>query len=205
MERRHKNGTSSGVGLVGIGLSGLFALAVRSIDAPASQQHDVTAIVAACRDASPDSRKIEKSVMTFANQERQKLGAPELQWSDALADAARYHSCRMMALNFLDHIDPELGELSQRLRVAGLDTSNIGENVFKAKGGDPARHAVDLWMKSPHHRENLLDPGYRWTGVGFSIAADGTYWFTQDFSGANPLLHPGPNQTPKPGAAASPK
>jgi uncharacterized protein YkwD len=204
MGRRRKNGSFvSGITLV-VSI-GLFALAVRSADAPASQPPDVTAIVAACRGASPDSRKTEKSVMALANQERQKLGAPELQWSNALADAARYHSCRMMALNFLDHIDPELGELSQRLRVAHLDTSDIGENIFKAKGGDPARRAVDLWIKSPHHRENLLDPGYRWTGVGFAVAVDGTYWFTEDFSGANPLLHPSQNQTPKQGGAGAPK
>jgi len=140
--------------------------------------------------------------MAFANQERQKVGARELEWSDALADAARYHSCRMMALNFLDHIDPEFGELAQRLRVAGLDTSNVGENIFKAKAGDPARHAVDLWMKSPYHREVLLDPSYRWTGVGFAVAADGKYWFTQDFSGANPLPGLAPNQPPKKNASS---
>ncbi len=200
MQRRHENDSFfTGVGLVAS--IGLFALAIRSVNAPASQQEDVTAIVADCRNASPEHRKIEKDVRAYANQQRQKLGVPGLQWSDALADAARHHSCRMMALNFFDHIDPELGELSQRLRVAGLDTSNIGENVFKAKGGDPAKRAVDLWMKSPHHRENLLDPGYRWTGVGFAVAADGTYWFTHDFSGANPLLHPSPNRAPNKGGA----
>jgi len=199
-----KNGSFlSGVALVAA--IGLFCLAVRSVDAPASQQQDVAAIVTACRDASPDSRKTERSVLTLTNLERQKVGAPDLRWSDAMADAARYHSCRMMALNFLDHIDPELGELAQRLRVAGLDTSSVGENIFKAKGGDPARHAVDLWMKSPHHRQNLLDPGYRWTGVGFALAADGTYWFTHDFSGESPLAHPSPNPTPKHAGAAVPK
>jgi uncharacterized protein YkwD len=195
MERRHKNGRFfNGVGLVAS--IGLVTLAVRSIDAPASQPQDVTAIVANCRsDASPQRRKTEKNVMVFANRERQKLGLPELQWSDALANVARYHSCRMMALNFLDHIDPEFGELGQRLRAAGLDTSDVAENIFKAKGGEPARYSVDLWMKSPHHRDNLVDRDYRWTGVGLAVAADGTYWFTQDFSGANPLLHP--NRAPK--------
>jgi len=185
MQRRHENDSFFiGVGLVAS--IGLFALAIRSVNAPASQQEDVTAIVADCRNASPEHRKTEKDVMAFANQERQKLGVPELQWSDALADAARYHSCRMMALNFLDHVDPQFGELGQRLRVAGLDTSNVGENIFKAKGGDPARYSVDLWMKSPHHRDNLVDLTYRWTGVGIAVAADGTYWFTQDFSAAAP-------------------
>ena len=174
-------------GAVLVASIGFFGLAVRTASTPSSPQQDVAATAADCRNSSPQNRETEKNVMVFANQERQKAGVVKLQWSDALADAARYHSCRMMALDFLDHIDPELGELGQRLRVAGLDISNVGENIFKGKGSDPARHSIDAWMKSPHHRDNLLDPKYRWTGVGFSAAADGHYWFTQDFSASNPL------------------
>jgi len=185
MDRTHQNRSFfSSTGLVTS--IGLFALAVRSVNAPANPPQNVAAVVAACRDASPESRRTEKGVMAFANQERRKLGLQELRWSNALAEVARYHSCRMMALNFLDHVDPQFGELGQRLRAAGLDTTNVGENIFKAKGGDPARYAVDIWMKSPHHRDNLVDPTYRWTGVGVAVAADGTYWFTQDFSAAAP-------------------
>lgn len=40
--------------------------------------------------------------------------------------------------------------------------------------------AMDGWLKSPGHRENLPVP-YEVTGVGVARAADGTYYYTQLF------------------------
>jgi uncharacterized protein YkwD len=40
---------------------------------------------------------------------------------------------------------------------------------------------VRAWMRSPAHRENLLDPQYRFTGVGVVVSGPETF-FTQDFA-----------------------
>jgi uncharacterized protein YkwD len=54
----------------------------------------------------------------------------------------------------------------------------------------PGRHynkkaALDLvrgWMKSPGHRDNLLNPNYRKMGIGIAIRK-GNIYATQIFSG----------------------
>ncbi len=43
------------------------------------------------------------------------------------------------------------------------------------------RDAVEGWLNSPPHRENLLSPDLRRHGVGVAIAPDGTLLITDDF------------------------
>lgn len=50
-----------------------------------------------------------------------------------------------------------------------------------------ARHAVDLWMNSPAHRQNILSPEVNRMVVGIAHAPSrrycGEYWLTQNFVG----------------------
>ena len=46
---------------------------------------------------------------------------------------------------------------------------------------DPPDAAVEGWMKSPAHRESLLDPLFTQTGVGIAISPDTEYFITQVF------------------------
>lgn len=45
----------------------------------------------------------------------------------------------------------------------------------------PARTIVDLWLRSPAHRAELLSRGYRRVGVGLATGAAGTI-VTADFA-----------------------
>jgi uncharacterized protein YkwD len=140
---------------------------------------------------SPERQAYERQAFDRVNEVRHQNGRPQLEWNDALAAVARRHACRMMTLNFLEHVDPEYGELLQRMDAAGLDTHNVAENVFKENGHpDPGRYAIDALMKSPHHRDTMLDPSFVYTGVGIAIAADGTTSFTQIFDGEVPRAAP---------------
>ncbi|HEV2177618.1 MAG TPA: CAP domain-containing protein [Terriglobia bacterium] len=171
-----------------VAAAGVAFAAARAVQASAAAPPDAAARVADCAgNVETGRRQTEKRVVVLVNEERRKLGLPELKWNDALAGAARHHSCRMMALGFLDHVDPQFGEVSGRLRTAGLDTTNLGENILREKGhAHPARHAVRLWMSSPEHRGTLLDPTFHWAAVGIAIGRDGSYWLTADFSGEFP-------------------
>ena len=109
-------------------------------------------------------------------------GLHELAWNDALANQARKQSTNMIERGFFSHIDPLRGALSARLHASGIQWSRCGENIFREQGlDDPPDAAVEGWMKSPAHRESLLDPLFTQTGVGIAISPDTEYFITQIF------------------------
>ena len=62
------------------------------------------------------------------------------------------------------------------------DWKAIGENIAYMKGyADPVAIAVEKWMESPAHKQNLLNASWVESGIGVAVAADGSYYFTQVF------------------------
>ena len=58
----------------------------------------------------------------------------------------------------------------------------IGENIAFLKGfQNPVESAVEKWMQSTSHRQNLLNAQWSDSAVGVAITADGRYYFTQVF------------------------
>jgi uncharacterized protein YkwD len=48
----------------------------------------------------------------------------------------------------------------------------VGENLAWAElGKSTPAHIVSLWMKSPGHRDNILESGYREIGIGMAYQA----------------------------------
>lgn len=58
----------------------------------------------------------------------------------------------------------------------------ISENIAFNKGYiNPVEFAVERWMQSASHRQNLLNPRWQQSGIGVAITSDGAYYFTQVF------------------------
>jgi hypothetical protein len=95
---------------------------------------------------------------------------------DALA---RSHALRMATDRDLSH-DAGDGSPVDRLRAAGLDARDLGENVAHAAGIALAHRA--LW-ESPSHRANLLGGEYDRVGVGVAHDAHGDAWIAETFAG----------------------
>jgi uncharacterized protein YkwD len=129
-------------------------------------------------------QQAEQLILLLVNNERQKQGSGKLNSSDPLAAVARQHSCRMAQNGFLDHVDPQYGDATQRLQSAGLHVKSLAENLSEASGPDPTKSAVESWMSDPDHRQNLLDSSFACTGVGIAIKPDGTYLVTELFAPA---------------------
>jgi uncharacterized protein YkwD len=124
----------------------------------------------------------EGRLLELANRERKARGLGALEWDDALAAAARWHSSRMAEAGFFSHEDPERGGLRKRLQAAGVKRAAIAENLHQSQGyPDPAAAAVRNWLRSEGHRRNLLG-NYRLTGVGVWRARDGSVYVTQIFA-----------------------
>jgi uncharacterized protein YkwD len=101
----------------------------------------------------------------------------------ALTRSARGHSQDMAVRGYFDHRSPEGHGPMHRAQAAGFQGGFVGENI--AAGHRTAREVVQGWMDSPGHCLNVMEPRYRFLGVGYYFrAADrfGHYW-TQNFGG----------------------
>lgn len=59
----------------------------------------------------------------------------------------------------------------------------IGSREIKHYSAAPqiARRLLASWMGSPGHRENILDAGYKSSGLGVGMGAEGQVYATQNF------------------------
>ena len=126
---------------------------------------------------------LERRVFDLVNERRIEAGLPPLAWNKEAASAARVHSANMAALNFFSHTGTDGKNVSARAASAGLTSWHlIGENIATNRGfKSPLESAVQSWMNSPGHRENILKGAWHETGIGVAVKVDGTYFFTQVF------------------------
>ncbi|HEX8984791.1 MAG TPA: CAP domain-containing protein [Bryobacteraceae bacterium] len=137
---------------------------------------------AAWEKSEADLRAAAREIFRRVNQERSRHGLGALEWDERLAAEARRHSYNMVARWFFAHQDPLRGNLSKRLASSGILWHSCAENILNMRGyPDLASSAVEGWLRSPGHRENMLAPRFTRTGVGAVLRVDGTCFVTQDF------------------------
>ena len=126
---------------------------------------------------------IEKRAFDETNIIRVKNGLPPFAWDSDVCRMARTHSENMSRLRFFSHVTPNGLRLRDRARVAGiLQFSVLGENIAFNQGyDDPGAFAVERWMLSPKHRDNILSPEFRAMAIGSFVAPDGSVYLTQTF------------------------
>ena len=122
----------------------------------------------------------EQYLFSAANAERTQQGLQPLRWDETLHRAAQQHAGEMAARESISHQYPGEADLPARGRAAGARFTVIAENVAEAVSA-PEIH--DLWMHSPDHRANLLDP--RVNAVGISVMRrGGQLYAVEDFERA---------------------
>lgn len=152
---------------------------------------------------------LESLVHDLINAQRSEQGIHPLDHIEKIRLIARSHSEDMAIRNFFSHDNPEGLDPSERGRRAGYDcrkdygsyyTYGLAENIhqgwlygtYQTRGRNRvnfnwfsleelAHNAVDGWMDSPGHRQNILDSSYDRAGIGVAIADDGKVFFTQNF------------------------
>ena len=156
-----------------------------------------------------DERELERRVFALANGKRGRYVNADagLHWDEAVAQVARDHSRHMAEYDHFSHVDLQGRLPEDRERDAGISCyreterytiGSMGENIFFTgiwKTSETVRHvtiykwqtmadianaAVDGWMTSDDHRENMLHPAYIRMGVGVAIAQDGKVYVTQN-------------------------
>jgi uncharacterized protein YkwD len=126
--------------------------------------------------------KIANQVLSLVNAERQKAGAKLLSTMPELTQIAQRRSQDMAKRGYFDHCDPQTGALLFVEMYAKKDLVGGGENLFMTEGqvAQISQSAVGWWMGSSSHQRNMLNPSYRWSGVGVFIRGSRVY-ITQVF------------------------
>jgi hypothetical protein len=149
----------------------VFPLAARCQDHP-----DRPPSAASSASAHPSAD--EKILFDAANQERTNAGLQPLKWDEALAAAALQHAHWMAREHLLSHQYNGEAALDQRTAQAGAKFSKVAENVAL---GSSAERIHSQWMRSPGHRENIMDPQLTAVGIAALAEKDGIF-AVQDFS-----------------------
>jgi uncharacterized protein YkwD len=102
-----------------------------------------------------------------------------------LQTAARLHSLDMATQNYFSHTSLDGRTFDQRIRNAGYTGGfPLGENI--GAGQATPQSVVDGWMNSPGHCANIMNAGFRSTGVGYAFNSSAQYrhYWTQVFGGS---------------------
>ena len=126
---------------------------------------------------------VERTAFRLLNRMRIENGLTALAWNDRVAEIARLHSRNMAELKFFAHRGKDRKMVSDRADDANLGGwESIGENIAFNRGyGDPIARAVENWLSSPSHRQNLFSNNWKESAIGVAVASDGSYYFTQVF------------------------
>lgn len=125
----------------------------------------------------------DQQLVTYVNQARASAGLRPLVASTGLARTASYWSVQMIRGNTggtLAH-NPDL----RQMVLTNLKTQLVtwGENVASFSGGYTARDIFNLYMSSPGHRANILNPRYRYIGAVTVAGGAPTAFNTMNFAG----------------------
>ena len=119
----------------------------------------------------------EQRIAQLVNVERASAGLGPLTASACGDDLAREWSASMSTSGVMSHRD--LQPIFSRCAVPGQFLSRVAENV--AYGNVTADAMMSMWMGSPGHRANILNPAFTHLGTGSATDSSGRVWGTQNF------------------------
>lgn len=106
----------------------------------------------------------ESTLLDLTNQYRADHGVGPVQVDIALTENSRFWSQEMAADEIFGH--------SSRW--------NVAENIARHDDTNVSPQTITkMWMESPGHRANILNPEYHKVGFGRAVAEDGTVYITQ--------------------------
>ncbi len=204
----------------GVSLLSLLLLLVASIPLPAQEKAAAPARwtdarygnfnAAAFREYAPAGRIVEPgsldlellaaAVFYASNEQRAKHRVPPLHSSPALRRAAQGHSEDMASGGFFAHDNPKNPARRtpwQRMAEEGVPGGFRAENIAMTSAGkmtylQAADTIIAMWMKSPGHRRNLLNPRMRYLGCGVAAGRGKRFELlaTQNFASEVPAARP---------------
>jgi uncharacterized protein YkwD len=116
--------------------------------------------------------QVRAATLCLVNAQRARHSLQPLSENLLLQRAAELHSLDMAARDFFEHQNPDGVQPDARIVRQGYPPILVGENLAWGETAKSAPAAiVELWMNSPGHRRNILEPQYREIGIGMAYDA----------------------------------
>lgn len=131
-----------------------------------------------------DADAMAKEVFRLTNIERAKVGVEPLTYSEEIQEAAMLRAKEIST--YFSHTRPDGSSCDTVFDDFNL-TFFSGENIA-GYGIFSAQSAMNSWMNSQGHKENILYPDHKYMGVGFYQRSDGMCFWVQNFAYENPTL-----------------
>jgi uncharacterized protein YkwD len=151
----------------------------------AASIHRASTSSASCADTRlrptlANSSRAEAATLCLVNVQRARRGQRALRANADLARSAADHSQDMVAENYFDHVSPAGETPLERIKASTYlprrSVYLVGENIALGTMQLSTPEAiVASWMKSSHHRANILNPDFRDSGVGIVAQAPSKY------------------------------
>ena len=104
----------------------------------------------------------EQEVFNLVNEQRTIAGLTKLEIDEELQNVARLKGKDMVDNNYFAHNSPTYGTPFNMIKNFGIKYKAAGENIA---GNSSNQGAVDAWMASESHKENILSNNYNYTGI----------------------------------------
>lgn len=127
----------------------------------------------------PDSSTTAAALLNATNVDRTANGLPSLVWSAPLGvNAARYANTLADTGNFVHQ------DLQPLFNDPSYGAFNIlGENLLTTSGSVSGQAMEKAFMASSPHRENILNPRFRYIGIGLTVTPSGRTYVAVEFGG----------------------
>jgi uncharacterized protein YkwD len=122
--------------------------------------------------AAVGSETYASRLLRLVNAERARHGVRPLQPGVCAGARAEQWAATLARRGSLHH--QSMREVLRACRVSRAG-ENIGEGTVSADG------MMRLWMNSPRHRANILDPHFTYIGIGAARGSHGTWYAVQVF------------------------
>lgn len=144
--------------------------------------------------AAEETAMMEDTIIRLTNIVRKRKGLHAVKSSRALAFLARHHSTDMCRTGAFKHESDAFPQgwkrFMERMRHAGLRDG--GENIaFRTWIPDRKKWSLIVvkgWVHSPPHLKNILDPAFRYVGVGIGQCNGQIGYVTQVFSSGKGMM-----------------
>ncbi len=144
--------------LASVLLATLAAAAVAAIDPPSAE---AAGTVRSCTGGNIKLSTAERQMLQLHNKARAKNDRRRLCVHPRLQEAAASHSRKMIQSDRFAH-----GSIGQRLKGFGYRWSAYAENISQDSGRPSPESTFKRWMRSSHHRSNLLNRRLVEVGIG---------------------------------------
>ncbi|MBL4907180.1 MAG: CAP domain-containing protein [Sneathiella sp.] len=105
-----------------------------------------------------------KDLLDLINDIRAENNTPPLISNSELNHAAEMHAAYMLQNNILSHTGRKGSSFDERIKDTGYSFLSAAENV--AFGAATEKRVFKLWIDSPPHKENILNPTFTEIGIG---------------------------------------